>query len=118
MGNFRAANPLPLVEAIRWDEAPALLPGCLECRFARNGLGARIDEAAADLCILRPTWNEPPARKAEPPRILVEQDGHLLCGSDIVACNRSAAEPHFAELVSRHPVGKLKAVELRETLGV
>ena len=69
-----AGEPLPLVEPVGRDEAPALGERPLEGAAGGDGLGPGVDHPVADLRVLGPEGHEAPVPGGHPPHAAVLQD--------------------------------------------
>src|SRR4030095_11434835 len=78
-------NFLPLIEAVRRDQASALLK-CDSIRgLVRDGFAPCIDHFGGGTGVLGPTWNQPPAQFGKLLWRLVEHDGNVLGGRNVIA---------------------------------
>src|SRR6185295_7229872 len=86
-GLLELALFLPFVEAVHRHQAAFLLEAPLEGGFLGNALGAGVDHAVADGCLLGPERDEAPAQQVEPARAAGLRHAHhrrFLGGSEVV----------------------------------
>jgi autotransporter-associated beta strand protein len=77
---------LPLVEAVRDDQAPAPLERRAKRRLVGDCLRAGVDHAVADFRIVGPRRDQPPVAELPLPLAVLQRDRqHLLSRRDVVA---------------------------------
>src|SRR5207249_2865135 len=78
----------PLVERVRSNDAAALLERIPEGWFLRDSLRLRVDQAEADLDVLRPVGDQTPPQHVESAAATARigaHDGDILSRRDVVA---------------------------------
>jgi len=77
---------LPLIKPVCGDQAPAQFKSCSEGWFRVYGFHSCVDHSGADGAVLRPERYQSPVAFLEVPAAFVlNDDGYLLGGCDVVA---------------------------------